>query len=178
MCTMAKPAARLSDLNACPLPGHGTNPTTSGSPDVLINNLPALRVGDSTACGDAVTQGIPNILINGKPIAFQGSATGHGGIIITGSGDVLVGTQTSSAPFSAPEVLPRHSEQYSLIDKHSGEPVEGALYCVECGDGQRLVGYTNTYGNTERVFSDDPQSVTVRWGRDAARYLKGLGISF
>jgi uncharacterized Zn-binding protein involved in type VI secretion len=55
---MAKPAARLSDLNACPIPGHGTNPATSGSPDVLINNLPTLRVGDSTACGDAVSAGI------------------------------------------------------------------------------------------------------------------------
>jgi uncharacterized Zn-binding protein involved in type VI secretion len=178
MCIMAKPAARLSDLNACPRSGHGTNPANSGSPNVLINNLPALRVGDSTACGDAVTQGIANILVNGKPIAFQGSATAHGGIIITGSGDVLVGTQTSSAPFSAPQVLPRHSEQYLLVDKITGEPVEDALYCVECSDGQRLVGYTNAYGNTERVFSDDPQAVVVRWGRDAARHLKQLGISF
>ena len=40
---MAKPAARLSDLNTCPKTGHGTNPTTSGSSDVLINNLPTLR---------------------------------------------------------------------------------------------------------------------------------------
>ncbi|WPC05454.1 PAAR domain-containing protein [Pseudomonas benzenivorans] len=117
---MAKPASRLSDLNACPLPGHGTNPATSGSPDVLINNLPTLRVGNSSACGDAVTQGIGNILINGKPIAFQGSATAHGGIIVTGSGDVLVGTQSGAAPFTPPEILPRHSEQYQLIDDTRG----------------------------------------------------------
>nr|WP_298116229.1 PAAR domain-containing protein [uncultured Pseudomonas sp.] len=175
---MAKPASRLSDLNACPLPGHGTNPTTSGSPDVLINNLPTLRIGDSTACGDAVTEGIGSILVNGKPIAFLGSATAHGGIIITGSGDVLVGTQSGSAPFSPPEILPRHSEQYQLIDENSGHPVEDILYCVECGDGQRFVGHTNAYGNTERVFTSDPQSVVVRWGRDAANYLKKKGISF
>lgn len=175
---MAKPASRLSDLNACPLPGHGTNPTTSGSPDVLINNLPTLRVGDSTACGDAVTEGIGSILINGKPIAFQGSATAHGGIIVTGSGDVLVGTQAGAAPFTPPQILPRHSEQYQLVDENSGQPVEGALYCVECSDGQRLVGYTNGYGNTERVFTDAPQSVVVRWGRQAANYLKDQGIDF
>jgi len=175
---MAKPASRLSDLNACPRPGHGTNPTTSGSPDVLINNLPTLRVGDSTACGDAVTEGIGNILVNGKPIAFLGSATAHGGLIVTGSGDVLVGTQWGSAPFVAPEILPRHSEQYQLIDSNSGQPVEDALYCVECADGQRFVGYTNAYGNTERVFTKDPQAVIVRWGRDAATYLKQKGISF
>lgn len=88
---MAKPAARLSDLNTCPKTGHGTNPATSGSSDVLINNLPTLRVGDTTACGDTVVEGIGSILVNGKPIAFLGSATAHGGVIITGSGDVLVG---------------------------------------------------------------------------------------
>ncbi|WP_371133352.1 PAAR domain-containing protein [Pseudomonas sp.] len=175
---MAKPAARLSDLNACPLPGHGTNPTISGSPDVLINNLPTLRVGDSTACGDTVTEGIGSILVNGKPIAFQGSATAHGGIIITGSGDVLVGTQSGSAPFTPPQILPSHSEQYQLIDENGGQPVEAALYCVECGDGQRFIGYTNGHGNTERVFTDQPQSVVVRWGRDAANHLKKQGISF
>lgn len=175
---MAKPASRLGDLNACPLPGHGTNPTTGGSPDVLINNLPALRVGDSTACGDTVTEGIATILINGKPIAFQGSATAHGGIIITGSGDVLVGTQHGAAPFSAPEILPRHSEQYQLINEHGGQPVEGAIYCVECSDGQRLIGYTDSYGNTKRLFTNEPQSVVVRWGRDAANYLRDKGISF
>ncbi|UTW06397.1 PAAR domain-containing protein [Pseudomonas benzenivorans] len=178
---MAKPASRLSDLNACPIPGHGTNPTTSGSPDVLINTLPTLptlRVGDSTACGDAVAEGIGSILVNGKPIAFLGSATSHGGVIVTGSGDVLVGTQSGSAPFSAPQILPRHSEQYQLIDSSSGQPVEDALYCVECADGQRFVGCTNGYANTERVFTKDPQSVVVRWGRDAANYLKQKGISF
>ncbi|MHA6492123.1 PAAR domain-containing protein [Pseudomonas borbori] len=175
---MAKPAARLSDKNACPLPGHGTNPTTSGSPNVLINNLPTLRVGDSSACGDAVTEGIGSILINGQPIAFLGSATAHGGIIVTGSGDVLVGTQAGSAPFVAPQILPRHSEQYQLVDESSGQPAEDILYCVECGDGQRFIGYTNSYGNTERVFTSDPQSVVVRWGREAASYLKQKGISF
>jgi hypothetical protein len=144
----------------------------------LINNLPTLRAGDSTACGDAVTEGIGSILVNGKPIAFLGSATAHGGIIITGSGDVLVGTQSGSAPFSPPEILPRHSEQYQLIDENSGQPVEDTLYCVECGDGQRLIGHTNGYGNTERVFTSDPLSVVVRWGRDAANHLKKKGISF
>lgn len=45
---MAKPAARLSDLNACPITGHGTNPGNSGSGDVNINGMPVLRVGDTS----------------------------------------------------------------------------------------------------------------------------------
>ncbi|WP_312376480.1 PAAR domain-containing protein [Stutzerimonas nitrititolerans] len=164
--------------HTCPKIGHGTNPATSGSSDVLINNLPTLRVGDTTACGDTVVEGIGSILVNGKPIAFLGSATAHGGVIITGSGDVLVGTQAGSAPFAAPQTVPRHSEQYQLMDNDSGLPAEEVLYCVECSDGQRLVGYTNAYGNTERVFTNDPQTVIVRWGRDAAKHLRQPGIKF
>ena len=56
--------------------------------------------------------------------------------------------------------------------------IDSSLYCVECSDGQRLVGYTNGYGNTERVFTDEAQSVVVRWGRDAANYLNNKGINF
>lgn len=80
---MSKPAARQSDQDSCQLPGHGANPTVTGSPDVLINGLPALRVGDRSACGDTVAEGMSTILVNGLPIAFLGSSTSHGGTIIT-----------------------------------------------------------------------------------------------
>lgn len=175
---MAHPAGRLSDLDACPRSGHGNNPTTSGSANVLINGLPALRVGDSTACGDAVTQGICSILINGQPVAHLGSATAHGGVIITGSGDVLVGAQHSAAAFTPPTPILANSEQYQLIDEVSGEPVEGMLYCIDSSDGQRVFGHTNAAGQTERVCSRDPASLNVRWGRQAAAHLRALGIDY
>lgn len=70
---MAKPAARLSDTHSCPIPGHGSNPIAVGSPDVLFNNLPAARVGDTSNCGGAITEGEATILVNGKPVAFLGS---------------------------------------------------------------------------------------------------------
>lgn len=92
-----KPAARVSDTDACPRSGHGPNPVATGSPDVLINNLPAARVGDPAGCGDAISAGIATILVNGKPIAHLGSATAHGGVIVSGSGDVLVGTSGGGA---------------------------------------------------------------------------------
>lgn len=38
---MDKPAARVSDPTACPIPGHGTNPIAAGSPDVIIEGLAA-----------------------------------------------------------------------------------------------------------------------------------------
>ncbi|NQD97055.1 hypothetical protein HP532_30805, partial [Pseudomonas sp. CrR25] len=59
-----KPAARVTDPTACPVPGHGTNPITAGSPDVQFDNLPAARQGDPTACGSALAGNvIPNVLI-------------------------------------------------------------------------------------------------------------------
>lgn len=36
-----KPAARVSDPTACPLPGHGTNPIAAGSGDVFFDGLAA-----------------------------------------------------------------------------------------------------------------------------------------
>jgi len=41
-----KPAARVTDPTACPLPGHGTNPIASGSPNVNFDGLAAARMTD------------------------------------------------------------------------------------------------------------------------------------
>ncbi|MGK4751950.1 PAAR domain-containing protein, partial [Pseudomonas aeruginosa] len=40
-----KPAARLGDPTACPLPGHGSNPIVGGSPDVFFDHRSAARQG-------------------------------------------------------------------------------------------------------------------------------------
>ncbi len=42
-----KPAARVSDPTACPLPGHGSNPIVVGSADVFFDGLAAARQGDA-----------------------------------------------------------------------------------------------------------------------------------
>jgi uncharacterized Zn-binding protein involved in type VI secretion len=145
---MAKPAARLSDKDACPKTGHGVNPTVTGSPNVLINGLPALRVGDSSACGDSVTQGISNILVNGQPIAFLGSATAHGGVIITGSGDVVVGTQHTPAPFVAPLPLANMFNCQLQLCAANGQPYSNLPYQVTLADGSVQKGITDALGAT------------------------------
>lgn len=87
-----KPAARVTDPTACPLPGHGTNPIVAGSPDVLFDSLPAARQGDPSACGGAMAGNvIPNVLINGKPAAVLGSVGSHGNVVVGGSGTVIIG---------------------------------------------------------------------------------------
>ncbi len=87
-----KPAARLSDPTACPVPGHGTNPIAQGSPDVVFDGLAAARQGDPSACGGAMASARSStVLITGKPAAVQGSVGAHGNVVVSGSGTVLIG---------------------------------------------------------------------------------------
>lgn len=179
---MAKPAARVSDTDACPLPGHGPNPVTAGSPNVLINNLPCARVGDPTACGDAIAVGIPTILVNGKPIAHLGSATAHGGVIVTGSGNVLLGTSGGSATMSpvgtmqilgqavtsllAPTAVATqkpYSVQFRAVDETTGQPAYDLPYRLQMADGTTLRGCTDADGYTMRVNTAQAESVQLFW---------------
>lgn len=62
------PAARLTDMHACPLPTHVGGPIAMpGASTVLICTLPAARIGDMAICGgppDALVQGAPTVLIS------------------------------------------------------------------------------------------------------------------
>lgn len=101
-----KPAARVSDPTACPLPGHGTNPITAGSANVLFDGLPAARQGDPTACGSALVGNvIASVLINGKPATILGTLGSHGNVVIGGSGTVIIGNAHTPAAFTAPAPL-------------------------------------------------------------------------
>ncbi len=96
---MGKPAARITDMHICPKtnPGpvpHVGGPIVMGSPNVLIGNLPAARVGDMAVCvgpPDKVSAGSSGVLINGKQAARLGDSTAHGGKIVMGMPTVLVG---------------------------------------------------------------------------------------
>lgn len=102
-------AARLTDTGS----GHECfppSPVSAGSPDVIINGLPAARVGDTLAphacsCGGghgthsrAIASGSSSVIINGKQAARTGDGISCGGVIISGSGDVIIG----DTPFKSP----------------------------------------------------------------------------
>jgi uncharacterized Zn-binding protein involved in type VI secretion len=65
------PAARVGDLQVCPLADgpkpHGGGVIGAGCPNVLIGGMPAARVGDPTICvgptGTVAPPGCPNVLI-------------------------------------------------------------------------------------------------------------------
>lgn len=88
---------------ACPHPGIG--PAVSGSADVLVNNLPAVRVDDmgihAACCGTntwTAKQGSATVFINNKAAHRMGDQTKHcggSGQLIEGSPNVIVGGGSS-----------------------------------------------------------------------------------
>lgn len=55
-------AARIGDLHPS---GLGPHPNVMGSATVIISNMPASRIGDSTGCGGAILKGDFTVLVGG-----------------------------------------------------------------------------------------------------------------
>lgn len=96
------PAARLTDFHECPMvtPGlppipHVGGPVVGpGQPNVLIESLPAARVGDMLVCvgpPDTIVKGSTTVMIGGMPAARMGDSTAHGGTIMIGAPTVMIG---------------------------------------------------------------------------------------
>ena len=93
-------AARITDMHTCPMVNPGGSPHVGGpvlppgAPTVLIEGLPAARVGDMAACSgppDTIIQGSSTVIIEGMQAARLGDATAHGGQILGGSATVMIG---------------------------------------------------------------------------------------
>jgi len=74
-------------------PFHQT-PYAVGSPNVFVNSSKAVRVGDSTSCGDVAVNGSPNVFINGVAVHRKSDDTsGHASwtpsVAATGSTNVF-----------------------------------------------------------------------------------------
>jgi uncharacterized Zn-binding protein involved in type VI secretion len=94
------PAARITDMHTCPMVNPNGSPHVggpilpSGCPTVLIQGLPAARVGDMATCAgppDAIVAGSSTVFIGGMPAARMGDSTAHGGLVTAGSAIVLIG---------------------------------------------------------------------------------------
>ncbi|KAA5836520.1 hypothetical protein F2A38_29050 [Pseudomonas chlororaphis] len=152
-----KPAARVSDPTACPLPGHATNPIAAGSGDVFFDGLAAARQGDASACGGAMSGGLATtVLINGKPAATVDSVGTHGNIVIGGSGTVIIGNSHSAVPFEAPlpvEIQWPFNEHYVINCQDTGKPLAGVEYTLKTASGKIISGVTDSDGKTQKIFS-------------------------
>ncbi|SFW49443.1 Zn-binding Pro-Ala-Ala-Arg (PAAR) domain-containing protein, incolved in TypeVI secretion [Pseudomonas sp. NFACC19-2] len=147
-----KPAARLSDPTACPIPGHGTNPIAAGSPDVLFDSLPAARMGDASACGGAMAGAvIPTVLINGKPAAVVGSVGSHGNVVIGGSGTVIIGNTHTPPEFAPLLPMPGYFDEFFVLQDEEGNPVSNYRYRIETDSGELYEGITDNAGRTKII---------------------------
>lgn len=162
-----KPAARVSDPTACPIPGHGTNPIVAGSPDVLFDSLPAARMGDPTGCGSTLASAvIPTVLINGKPATVLGTLGSHGNPVIAGSPTVLIGSSGGGASFVAPQALTLPSvfdEQFRVLSDE-GQPLVGVPYFIRDPEGRTYQGFTDAAGRTPRIVTASQQDLEVSVG--------------
>lgn len=147
-----KPAARVSDPTDCPMPGHGTNPITGGSPDVFFDGLNAARQTDPTACGSQIADNvITSVLINGLPAVVVGSLGSHGNAVMGGSGTVIIGNSGGGATFTPITPISfGFDEQFTLLDTE-GEPVADFAYKVTTASGEVFRGVTNELGKTQRI---------------------------
>lgn len=95
---MGKPAARSTDMHACPmvtgLVPHVGGPVTLGSPNVITVGMPQARVSDMLVCvgqPDVIAMGSSGVFVNNLPAARLGDQTAHGGTIVLGAPTVLIG---------------------------------------------------------------------------------------
>jgi uncharacterized Zn-binding protein involved in type VI secretion len=104
---VGQPAARLTDMTACPMVTPGTPPVphVGGpivgpcSPNVIVGGMPQATVSDMAQCvGPPATiiKGSATVLVNGKPAARMGDMTNHGGTVVSGFPTVLIGDASSA----------------------------------------------------------------------------------
>lgn len=137
---MAKPAARKGDPSSCPMPGHGTNPIATGSPDVFFDGLPAARQGDTCTCGSSLSSGLSStVFINGRNAATIDTAGTHGSIVIGGSGTVIIGDTHIPCEFTPPAPLISHAKWIGFRIP-AQESYEGLSCIAHFEDGSSLPG--------------------------------------
>lgn len=93
--TGGMPQARVTDKCVCVGP---IDMIVKGSASVLVNNLPAARIGDQTTHGGVIVTGFPSVLIGD---AGGGGNMGAGGAIAAPAADCLTNAARNSSPFVA-----------------------------------------------------------------------------
>ena len=95
------PVSKMGDVVIHP--GYTPTMIMNGSPNVLINNIPATTVGSMISIHfrlawpfppcppNPIVLGSSTVLVNGKPLARMGDKSGCGGIIMQGSPNVIAG---------------------------------------------------------------------------------------
>ncbi len=153
-------AGRIGDISQCPADAHGCpacphpamGPAIVGSPTVLVNSLPALRLGDqgvhAACCGPntwTAQEGSASVLLNGKPAHRVGDMDQHcGGVgkLMLGSPTVAIGGPSGGAgegkaPSSSQDKS--HWVEVQIVDA-SGRGLAGRPFALKLPDGSEKRG--------------------------------------
>ncbi len=170
------PAGRLGDQAQCPSDGHGCpgcahgviGPATAGSPDVMINGQPALRIGDpgvhSACCGPNTwnaAAGSATVFINGIKAHRLSDKTVHcggSGELVEGSADVIIGDSGGGA--SSQIKAPSYDDAFILLNR-AGKPVADRSYRITLGSGRIVEGKTDAEGRTQLVSSKAAETLKL-----------------
>lgn len=175
---MAKPAARKSDPYSCPLPGHGTNPIASGSPDVFFDGLSAARRDDTCTCGSALASGLSStVFINGMNAATIDTGGTHGGIVIGGSGTVIIGDTPTSYEFVSPAPLTGYASWIGFRIT-ADESYEGLSCTAHFEDGSSLPGVFNKENTVKFSNPSGKTCVTLKFEDETSSDTSSLTESF
>lgn len=158
-------ASRLGDKSYCPACCHGcpacahpvSGPAVGGSPNVLINNKPALRVSDpgvhSSCCGPNIwnaTKGSSTVIINGLQAMRRGDVCTHcggTGKMIEASTNVFIGDNPGSmSPGPAVNMIASALRSITHREKGTNESPEDYLKSDAANIGAAGAG-ANTGGN-------------------------------
>jgi uncharacterized Zn-binding protein involved in type VI secretion len=169
---MSKHAAKVGNIGT---DHEGFHPTaiTAGSPDVLIDGIPAARVGDPLAPHDKpnhpphprkISSGSSTVLVNGKPLAITGGSVDCGGIII-GSGTVVVGDMAPPPSTFTPIIPPSpvFDEMIKLVSEE-GTPLSNTPYFVELPGGETMQGFTDLNGCVPRIKTEKEDVLRTYFG--------------
>ncbi len=137
-------------MPGCPHPAQG--PAIAGSPDVMVNGRPALRVDDvgihAACCGPNMWRakdGSATVFINGKPAFRVGDGVRHcggDGSLVEGSTDVIIGGSSSGSGGDA------GSGGGSSGAGGSGGGGRGAESPSGAADGDRAAAATRSAGSS------------------------------
>lgn len=142
-----QPQGRLGDKSRLEVDSHGcpscphpvSGPAMTGSPNVLVNGRPALRVADSgvylACCGPntwTALAGSKTVLINRKPAHRLDDEDQHGGSLgrlAEGSNDVFIGGPKGSGTSEEGPKIP-HEIHVVLLSTLTGRPLKDVDYKI------------------------------------------------
>jgi uncharacterized protein (DUF2345 family) len=140
-----------------------------------------VKCGGHTVTGPAVTPATNNLVSPSErgssldalsPYKYLGKAEGFVAPDVRTAQEApqAIGSTETHRPMTGDDDKPWFSQQFTVVDKASGNAVPDTPYYAKTSEGTVYKGKTDKDGKTERIFSGDMNNVQLIWGKDAEDY--------